>query len=64
MFNLPDTISTLGHILIAFTVLRVHHRLLREHKIDKKVFSEIKSEQAVGLLGVSLIIIGYLMRML
>ena len=64
MFSLIDTITTLGHILIAFTVLKVHHRVLREHKIDRKVFLEMRREQIVGLVGLFLIILGYLMRLL
>ena len=51
-------LHTLGELLIAFTVLKVHHRVLREHKIDKKVFHEMRIEQAMGLMGVALIITG------
>jgi hypothetical protein len=51
-------LHTLGELFIAFTVLKVHHRVLREHKIDKKVFREMRIEQALGLIGAVLIIVG------
>lgn len=56
------TVETLGTILIAFTALRVHHRVLHEHQIDEGVFRSMKFEQRIGVLGVILVIIGYLMQ--
>jgi len=53
-----------GKILIAFTALRVHHRFLREHKVDMKVFSEMRQEQQVGVLGVVLLTFGFILGLI
>ena len=58
------TLTTIGEILIGLTVLRVHHRILEEHKLDKRVFAGIKREQWGGLLGIALIISGYIIRII
>ena len=56
------TIGTLGKIILGIGVLRVHIHILREHKIDAVVLKSIKSEQLVTLLGLALIVLGYLLE--
>jgi len=58
------TIDTVGTLLVAWAALRVHHRVLNEHKISKKVFSIMRLEQRLGVLGVVLIAISYILRIL
>ncbi len=58
---LPTSLETLGTVFIAFAALRVHHRVLYEHKIDDKVFREMRREWKVGLFGMFLVILGYLL---
>ncbi|MBI2046074.1 MAG: hypothetical protein HYT28_01455 [Parcubacteria group bacterium] len=53
------TLQTLGAILIGFMALMVHHRFLYEHKIDSRVFAEMKREQFLGGLGVFFLVAGY-----
>jgi len=60
----PESIQTLGTVFIAFAALRVHHRVLFEHQIDEKVFREMKRERKVGLLGMFLVILGYLLNVI
>lgn len=55
------TIQTLGEIFIAFTVLKVHQRMLVEQKMDERVFKVIKFEQLLGALGIIFIVIGYVL---
>lgn len=50
-------LDTLGTIMVAYAALRVHHRVLHEHKIDNQVFRVMKHEQRVGVVGVCIIII-------
>ncbi len=57
-------LHTSGELLIAFTVLRVHHRVLHDHKIDKKVFEDMRLEQFIGIVGVIMIITGASMQIL
>ena len=61
---LGRTLDVIGKILIAFTAIMVHHRFLKEHKVDDEVFLIMKREQALGILGVILIIIGFIIEML
>ena len=48
----------LGEVMVGFTAIMVHHRVWKEHKIDSKVFAEMKHERRVGMLGLVLIIVG------
>lgn len=57
------TLDLIGKILIAFTAIKVHHRVMKEHRIDKQVFKEMKLEQIVGIIGIVLIIAGYLLQL-
>ncbi len=59
---LGTTIKTIGELLVAYTVLRVHHRVMHEHKIDKAVLLIMKREQTYALFGVVCIIIGYVLE--
>lgn len=54
------TMDVVGKVLIAYTAIMVHHRFRKEHKIDKFVFDEMKKEQSLGIVGIALIILGYL----
>ena len=56
------TLGTIGKLLIAYTAIMVHHRVRKEHKIDDKVFRTMRTEHVLGLLGIFLIIVGYLLE--
>ncbi|MCH8987103.1 hypothetical protein IIA94_02970 [Patescibacteria group bacterium] len=62
-FLIGETLDVVGKIMIAFTVLMVHHRFRKEHKVDEKVFKAMRREQIIGLLGIALIVIGYFLRL-
>jgi uncharacterized membrane protein len=72
MFHIPAatldllgiTIDMIGSVLIGYAALRVHHRFLNEHRVDKRVFQTMKIEQRLGVLGIVLVIIGYLIQIL
>jgi len=57
--NAAFTLQTIGALFVAYAALRVHHRVLSEHKIDKKVLHTMHAEQIVGWVGVVFIIFGY-----
>ena len=57
------TLDIIGTVFIAYAALRVHHRVLSEHKVDEKVFRSMKVEQKIGILGVFLILAGYVMEL-
>jgi hypothetical protein len=52
-----------GKIMVSYTVIRVHFRVWKEHQIDEKVFTAMKREQLVGIIGIALIIIGSAMQL-
>jgi len=56
------TFDVIGKIMVAYTAIMVHYRFWKEHKIDEKVFGIMKQERLIGIFGVALIIIGYLLQ--
>lgn len=56
------TLSTIGEIVLAGTVLVVHTKLKQERKIDQYVINEITLEQFLGTTSILLIILGYLIQ--
>jgi len=58
------TFEVLGTVLIAHTALSVHGRVRKEHLIDEKVISEMKREHALGISGIVLILIGYVLQLI
>lgn len=60
--HLGHTFEVVGTIFVAYAALRVHHRVLREHKIDRRVFTTMRLEQILGWFGVALVIIGYFLE--
>lgn len=56
------TIHTMGEILVGYTAIMVHHRVWKEHKIDEVVFEEMRKERFMGIIGLLLIIIGFLIQ--
>jgi len=64
MSTLGFTIQTIGEVMIGITILYVHHKMLREKKFDKSVLTDIRIEQWTGLIGILMIIIGYLIQVI
>lgn len=57
------TLHIVGEILIAYTVIMVHRRVQKEHKIDERVFAVMKKEQIMAIIGVVFILIGYFLQL-
>jgi hypothetical protein len=57
------TTGTLGKLILGIAVLRVHAGILHQHKIDGKVLNAIKGERYVTILGIVLILFGYILEM-
>ncbi|MCH8048823.1 hypothetical protein IIC44_01875 [Patescibacteria group bacterium] len=55
------TLDVVGTLLLGYTVLRVHYRFRKEHQVDEKVFREMRREQHVGIFGLFLIALGYIL---
>ena len=56
------TFEFLGTLLIGVAVLRVHMRVRKEHRIDKKVLKSIRREQWLTQTGLLLIILGFVLN--
>jgi hypothetical protein len=54
------TLKTFGEVIIGISIIRVHYRIMQEHKLDRKVYRSIRNEKFWGLIGIILIITGYL----
>lgn len=59
---LGHTLDLVGKILISYTAIAVHHRFRKEHKIDEEVFKIMQREQLVGIAGIVLMIVGYVLQ--
>ncbi|PIR93589.1 hypothetical protein COT97_05885 [Candidatus Falkowbacteria bacterium CG10_big_fil_rev_8_21_14_0_10_39_11] len=57
-------LHTMGEIIVALTVLSVHHRVKHEQKIDKKVFQSMRTEESFGILAIIFIVSGFVLQIL
>lgn len=55
--------DVVGKLMIAFTAVMVHHRFLKEHKVDEFVFKTMKKEQIIGIIGIIFILIGFFLQL-
>jgi len=53
------TFGAIGKILVILAVLHMHHSLVKEHRIDKKVILSYRQERLLTFIGLVLIIVGY-----
>ena len=56
------TLDIIGKILVAYTAIAVHTRFWREHKVDEAVFKAMKNERWLAVIGIVLMIIGYVLQ--
>lgn len=56
------TLGTIGKLVLGIAVLRVHIRIFQEHSIDGVVLKAIKREHYVTVVGLLLIVVGYLLE--
>lgn len=56
------TLDVIGKIMVAYTALAVHYRFWKEHKINKQVFEMMRRERYLAIIGIGLIITGYLFQ--
>ena len=57
-------LHTLGEVMVGFTAIMVHHRVWKEHKIDKRVFEEMRKERQAGIVGLTFIVLGFILQMI
>ncbi len=57
------TVGVFGKVLVALAILKVHHIMAEERKIDNRVISSFNFEKTITIIGVIAIIIGYMMEL-
>jgi len=58
------SLEALGVILLAVLILRVHWRMLKEHKVnDPDVWREMRLEQKVGIFSIVITTTGFILQM-
>lgn len=61
---LADFFELIGGILIAYTVIAVHNKILHDHHLGKEVFKTIKKEQVLAAIGIMFLFLGFFVRYL
>lgn len=56
------TVGTIGKIMVAIGILRVHNIMAQEQKIDDRVIRSFSVEKTVTALGVVFILLGYILE--
>jgi hypothetical protein len=59
---LGKLLETIGTLLIAYAALKVSYRFRKEHKVDEKVFLEMKHEHYMGIAGMAFVTIGFILQ--
>lgn len=54
------TLGVVGKVMLAIGILKVHFVMAQERSIDERVIHSFKYEKVVTLVGVFLIVFGYL----
>ena len=57
------TLALLGKLLVSMTVIMVHSKITKEEHIDGIVLMEMRKEKHYAILGVVLMILGYLLEL-
>jgi MFS superfamily sulfate permease-like transporter len=57
------TISMIGKVLLGVTVMMVHWKVVKEHKIDRVVLKEMRRERNLAFLGILFILVGYYLEL-
>ena len=58
------TLGVVGKVLLGITVIKVHSKIVKEHKIDGAVLSEMRSEKNLAILGIIFMVVGYILEAL
>lgn len=57
-------LTTFGEVLVGFAVVRVHWRVMKEHKIDRAVLQTMKRERVWAIAGILFIIVGFVVELI
>ena len=58
------TLGVTGKVLLGVTVMLVHWKIVKEHKIDTLVLREMRREWSFAFVAIILILIGYALELM
>jgi len=58
------TLGVIGKVLLGVTVIAVHLKIVKEHKIDGVVLKEMRRERNLAIVGIIFMIVGYILEVL
>ncbi len=53
-----------GEVLVVLAVLHMHHSLIKEHRIDRKVILSYRQERILTFIALICIAVGYMLEVL
>jgi hypothetical protein len=62
LFIIAATVRVIGEVLVVLAVLHMHHTMIIEHRIDKRVVLTYKQERLITVLGLLCIVSGFFME--
>lgn len=60
---IAETADIAGKVLVSYTALAVHYRVRHERSIDDRVFRVMRRENTLGVLGISLMVVSYILHL-
>ena len=58
------TLDVLGKIILGVSVIGVHWKIVKEHRIDGAVLKEIRHERNLAIFGILLIVVAYILELI
>lgn len=55
-------LDAMGKVMIAYAAIQVHRHVRKKRKVDEFIFKAMKREQIIGIMGITLIIVGSLLQ--
>lgn len=56
------TFGVIGKVMVVIAVMLMHHSLMHEHRVDRVVVKTFHKERFFTILGLILIVVGYIME--
>lgn len=50
----------IGTLMVVYAALKVHHRFLHEHRVDENLFTTMRNEQFVAIVGLMFITLSFI----
>lgn len=64
LLTIGVTLRVVGEVMVVLAVLHMHHTMIQEHRIDKRVVLTYRQERLLTWLGLLFIVSGYLVEVL